>query len=297
MKLVITGGTGFIGHWFLDLFGREHEIRILGIEEDLDELVIGDKTFEFIRTDFSEKQLVPLLDGFESVLHLAARRYQPGDTMEDFLENIRISSSLFEACRKSGIQNVVHLSSIGVYSPDQGLPWQEDQAVNPSTFYAIAKLVVEKMSHIYNRNHGMKIKNLRVAQVLGPGEREGFMLSVFLKKAMNGETITVYGKGGGRREYIYVKDLAGAIHAALGKNDISGVFNIGSGSNTSHKELAETINRVFGNTGKLEFLEQKKEDKTVHLMDSERAARILGWRPGWTLQKALEDMKTLMTGG
>ncbi|UCE74532.1 MAG: NAD(P)-dependent oxidoreductase [Methanomassiliicoccales archaeon] len=294
MRIAIIGGSGFIGKWFIKEFGDKYKCVIFGRRKDVNELKIAGEKYKYIRTDFSKDQLVKQLEGFDAVIHLAAKRFEPQEKMEEYLQNIKISSNLFEACKTLGIKNVIHLSTIGVYSAEEELPWTESQNVNPSTFYAISKLAIEKVANYYNKKHKMKIKNLRVAQVLGVGEREGFMLSVFLEKALDKKTLTVYGKGEGRREYIYVKDVVNAIQRALEVHNEEGIFNIGINKNISHKELAETINKVFENSNNIKILNEYSEDKSIQLMSIDKAKQMLKWRSHWTLKEALFDMKTIL---
>ncbi len=294
MRIAVTGGTGFIGRWFLRMYGDQYDCLVLGIEPDIDELVVDGKSFTFIRTDYSIGDLTEHLQSVDAVVHLAAKRPEANSLMSDYLENIKISSNLFEAARMLSVTNIVHMSSISVYSTEQTIPWLESCDVNPMSFYGISKLTIEKLSHYYNFNHNMKVKNLRLAQVVGVGEREGYMLSVFMKKAMNKQALTLWGKGKGRREYIYIKDVADAMDCALNKPGESGTFNIGMGKNTSHRELAELINEVFDNPGGITFSPDKTEDKSTFLMNITKAGIILGWQPKWELKDAFDDMKKLL---
>jgi UDP-glucose 4-epimerase len=214
--------------------------------------------------------------------------------MDQYVSNIALASNLYEACASSNVRNIVHVSSIGVYDSETPLPWVESQDSFPESFYGISKLTVEKLGGWYNKKRGLRIKDLRVAQVMGVGERKGFMLSVFLEKAAKQEKLQLWGKGEGARDYIYVKDVALAIGQALQHADQSGVFNVGSGTRVKHRELAEAINETFDNAGNLETLEDHPEDLSIHQMDIERTRRILGWQPTWSLQDALLDIKMLI---
>ncbi|MCJ7773493.1 MAG: GDP-mannose 4,6-dehydratase, partial [Desulfobacterales bacterium] len=112
-------------------------------------------------------------------------------------------------------------------------------------------------------------------------------------QAARRETISLYGKGEGRREYIYVKDLVDAIGLILARK-LRGIYNIGMGVNYSHRELAEAINDVFTNTGNLQIASDRMEDKSICLMNSDKIKRELFWQPQWSLPDALLDMKTIM---
>jgi len=225
------------------------------------------------------------------LIHLAAKRFEPNATMNEYLENISIASNVFEACVKTNISNIVNLSTIGVYNSEESVPWSENTVANPMTYYGISKLCIEKVAHYYNSKFNLCIKNLRLAQVLGPGERKGFMLSVFLSKALKKETLQLYGMGKGARDYIYVKDVISAINSAINHPQAQGLFNIGSNKSISHRKLAETINEVFDNKDNLELLLDKIEDTTEYRMSSDKSIDELNYCSKFTLKTALEDMK------
>jgi len=120
------------------------------------------------------------------------------------------------------------------------------------------------------------------------------MLATFLSRALKKEDLTVFGEGKGERDYLYAKDAANAIIAAIHKPKTKGVFNIGLGKGTSHRELAETINEVFENPNNIRFLHEYLEDKSIQLMSIDKAKQMLNWEPHWTLKEALFDMKNIL---
>jgi UDP-glucose 4-epimerase len=260
-------------------------------------LKVGGRDYACRGTDFSVDSLADILKGCEAVVHLAAARPRAGDEAEDwpaYLSNVAISAALWEGCRRAGVSNVVNLSSISAYGAGNRLPFSEDQKPLPDGCYGWSKAAVESLADYYNRKFGMRIKSLRVAQVVGLGEREKFMLMTFIKRAAVGEPLTVYGEGAGRREYVYIRDVASAIAAALDKFDLRGIYNIGTGVSTSHRELAELVNQVFDNRGNLRFAPDVPEDKSHRLMDIRRAEREMEWKAEWALRGALEDIRRTM---
>jgi UDP-glucose 4-epimerase len=293
LRLAVTGGTGFIGTWFLKLVPKEHEVIVLGRDFSRKELYVYDRKFKYIPTNYSKDELNTILKNVNAVVHMASVRTGASD-FGDFLSNITVSENLFNSCMNNSVSNIVCLSTISVYSMLNHYPWEEKQLVSPESFYGITKATMENLGEYYNTKKNMKIKSLRVAQVLGCGEREGFMLMTFINNAFKKKTLNVYGNGAGKREYIYVKDVVAAILAALDKPEVRGVYNIGTGKNISHLELAEIINDVFGNKGNLKFIKDKEEDVTEFLMDISLAKKDLGWASEWCLKDALVDMKDIM---
>lgn len=295
MKIAITGATGFVGKWILKTYGSMHELIILGRSNLADPLAIEGKSFRYIRTDYSISALVEQLDkDIEGVIHLAAKRPKSQGANEDFgeyLDNIEIASNLFEACRLLQINNIVNISSRSVYGTSNSIPWTEDMRVDPDIFYGVSKATVENIANYYNKRFDMQIKSLRLAQVLGLGERKGFMLMNFIDQAVDKKILEVYGLGRGKREYVYIKDVIDGIMTALEAKDKSGAFNIGTGIATTHRDLALAINEVFENEGNIKFLPEKKEDQSICLMDIGETYRILNWKAKWGLKEALHDIK------
>lgn len=293
MKIAIFGGSGFIGKWLLDSIPENYECIILGRNNDRDTLFINNRLFTYISTDYSPEDLELKLTGMDAVVHLAATRVG-SDKFESYISNVTISENIYRICTKKGITNVVCLSSISVYSDNNVHPWSEEQRLSPQSLYGISKIAMENLAEYYNRKYNMKIKSLRVARVVGYGERTGYMLMTFINQAFKKETLSVYGKGAGRREYIYVKDVVEAIKCALRKPNINGIYNIGTGKNISHLELAEMINDVFDNETNIKLINKIKEDTSIFLMDVSKSKEILGWEPRWTIKEGLKEIRNIM---
>lgn len=290
MKIAITGGRGFVGKYLLDLLSERYDCVVLGRGKQ-ENFEVNGRKISYIQTNYEKEQLMYQLEGVQSVVHMAAKKYEPNEQISDYFTSINASDNLFFACAALGITNVVFLSSRGVYGVNQKIPWQEETETFPSTFYGISKITIEKIAAYYNNRYDLNIKSLRLAQVIGLGEREGYMIRTFLNQAIHKKRLKVWGEGKGSRDYIYVKDVVRAIEKSLENDKLKGIMNIGSNIITSHKEVAETINNVFDNTGNLDFLKNQKEDEAKYLMDSSKAASVLGWTPKWTLRKALIDMR------
>lgn len=293
MKIAITGGTGFIGRWLLSSIPHNYECIILGRDKNKSNYKINNRVFKYISTDYSKRNLESILSGLDAVIHLAGIRTGSSD-FATYMINVYISQNIFESCIKNDIKNIVFLSTISVYSDINKYPWSEEQMVLPISFYGISKVAIENLAEYYNRTYDMNIKSLRVAQVIGYGERPGYMLMTFINQAYLKQTLNIFGKGAGRREYIYVKDVVDAIICALKKPNKKGIYNIGTGKNISHLELAKMINEVFNNEGNYRFVNTIKEDTSVLLMDNNRASLDLGWLARWSIKEGLRDIRNIM---
>jgi len=255
----------------------------------LEQLFAERPNTRLIATRYTSAKLPGILPGVESVIHLAARRLQPGQRLlADYLDNIQLTDNLLAVCAAAGITNVVLASTIGVYDPAHDrLPFRENQVVTPPNGYALSKLICEKLGPV----HRLNLKALRLAQLVGWGERAGSMLSIFIDRARRGEPPTVWGQGRGERDYLYVKDAARAVVAAVDHPATAGVFNIGSGRKTSHRQLAAAVVTAFApGRLKVRFDPRRAEDTAQLLMDSSLARCEFGWQARYSLAAALREM-------
>ena len=136
----------------------------------------------------------------------------------------------------------------------------------------------------------MNIKSLRFAQVIGTGERKGFLINTLIDNAREKKQQTIFGDGSQRRQYIYVKDVSRAILKALEHTEEKGVFNIGLPGSISNLELAECINKVFGNEGNLKLDLSKKMNSNTDEMNVTKAKELLGFEPSFDLEQIFEDI-------
>jgi len=278
MRIALIGGSGFIGGWLVRC-GRPED-RFIIVDRVAPPNDIAGRV-EFRPADLLGRVSDEELAGVEGVVLLAARRpparWYP-EAAEDYLANIRIAANALEACRRRDITNVVFTSTISVYGRGNRVPFDEAEPARPNGYYGLSKVAVEQLADCLSREQGLAVKCLRLAHLVGAGERESFMLMRFARRAMNREPLLVYGRGEGRREYVYVKDVADAVFTALAARDAAGVYNIGTGVSTSHRELAEAVTRAFDSPEPVRFAPDKPEDTTVDGMNVTRAATGLNWR-------------------
>ncbi len=300
MKIAVTGATGFIGrHLVGELRERGHGLILMG--RDMESLRSAfsdaDPGVSLVETGYG-RDLPGAVKDADAIVHLSGLRWRKDRQMRDYLaNNVVPTENLYAAAAESGVRNIVFLSSIAVYNPGiNALPFGEGEDCSPVTHYGVSKLMCEKIGAYYNHAFGLKIKSLRVGQVVGLEERGGFMLKDFMDKAGAGKALNVFGKGAGSRDYIYVLDVVSAIQKALEYPERVGVYNISLGKPVTHLQLAEAINVAFGNTGNLVMDPEKAEDPGRLLMANGRAKRELDWRPQWGLEEMFVDMARNLAG-
>jgi len=294
MKILITGGSGFIGSYIIDHLHPKHDLYVIGRsqEKKCAESIKGKKV-PYYTTDYSESSIDEIFKKLkpEAVIHLAAQKPLSQKVLAtDYIDNLYVSLTLFETCLKYKVSNIVNFSSRSVYSVDNSIPWKEDIKPIATNEYGLSKLWVDDAVRYYNTK-GLKVKSLRIAQVIGIGERSGFVLQSYLKNALEGKSLKVYGKNLGKRQYIYSKDIALAVDKAINRPEKSGIFNIGMTDNYSFYELAQVINEVFNNKAGIEHLENMQADENQYLMCTKKAQKELNWQPEFDLYKTYLDIK------
>ena len=275
MKVLVTGANGFLGRHIVRGLSVDHSVLPVARRN-----LVGDAACA--TSDYTVDSLVSLMHGVETVVHLAASRFNRATTSE-CLSNTILDQRVFEAAERAGVPHVVFASSRGVYGL-QPAPWTEQCAPAPVTLYALAKLQSELSADFYSRR-GMPVTVLRLSQLFGDGEYEGSAVNTFIDSARYGRraTITMTGM---RREYTYVDDIVEAVKLVLMK-PTAGIFNLGGGEVLDMETLARHVFRAFGRSDTaVEVVSDAQVSNEYSLMDSSLFRRTFGWRPQWTLSMA-----------
>jgi UDP-glucose 4-epimerase len=293
MTVLITGGSGFLGSYIIDQLRKSSNIIVIGRNPSITN-VKSLKKYEvpYIYTDYSLSSLKEIFKEFEpnAVVHMAARRPQKfTNNATDYLVNLKIALNVLECAIACNISSFVNISSRSVYSSKNTYPCVETEIAFPINNYGLSKLWVEDAMNYYS-TQGLVVKSLRLAQVIGLGEREGYVLQTYLNEARKGLPLKVYGSSLGRRQYIYAKDVALAVDCALNVSDTSGIYNIGMPTNYSFMDLAECINAEFNNPQKISHLKDLPADETMYMMSIDKANKELGWLPKYDLVATYKDI-------
>ena len=279
MKIAVVGGDGFIGREFVN-YAKENGHRTVIIEKDCDAF-----------SDSGAEEITTALKSCDAMVFLAAKRLTSAFSISEYLYNVGLAERYLLLAQVAQMKNIVLTSSINVYSSPV-TPWKEDEFQAPASLYGASKLAVDSIALLYNGKYGMKIKSLRLAQVIGMGERKGYLLNTLIDNAIAGRNQVIYGQGTGRRQYIYIKDVCDAmLHSVVKESETAGVFNIGIQGNASIAELAAIINRAFENRAETAFLTDKPEDTKEYLMDVSKAEKKLHWKPRFDLEQSFADIR------
>jgi UDP-glucose 4-epimerase len=297
MKILVTGGAGFIGSHVVDAYiGARHQVVVL------DDLSTGKKEnlnpkAKFYEMSILDEKLEPLLrdEKIEAVNHHAAQ-IKVGVSMEDPAFDVKVnilgSVQLFESCRRAGVKKMIYASSGGaMYGEANQGPMDEKTLARPFSVYGASKLSVEHYLDVFAQNFGLKYLTLRYANVYGPRQDalgEGGVVAIFTYGMLNGGKIRIYGDGLHVRDYVYVKDVARANLLAL-RYPKNNAFNIGTGVKTTTNELFSKLAKASGYSKPAKHGPPRLGDLRKSVLDASRAKKLLKWKPKFDLMAGLKE--------
>lgn len=301
MRILITGGAGFIGSHLVEHFqGKATEIRVLdnlrsGYRKNLDGL---DHTF--IEGSITDPQVVEgAVSGVDCIFNLAALVSVP-ESMERPLETVDINVkgllNVLDAASRHGVKKFIHASSAAVYGDNPTVPKTECMLPEPKSPYAIAKLDGEYYLNLHRRPSILDTCSFRFFNVFGPRQDPNgayaAAVPIFIERALRGEEITVFGDGEQTRDFIYVKDIVSALVFGAEKS-LSGTFNVGYGCQMTINDLAGRIISLTASPSEIRHLAERPGD-VKHSRASVDKLFSAGWQPAHTMDGALAATIALM---
>ncbi len=298
MKILVTGGAGFIGSHVADAYlGLGHQVTVLdnlsgGFRHNLP------KKASFVKMDLRDRAGVLRLfkrGKFDLVNNHAAQMSVPDsvrDPLFDASVNVLGLLNLLEACRATKVKKFIQVSSGGtVYGAPKKLPATESFPILPMSPYGITKAVGEDYLRFYRDECGLDFTVLRYSNVYGPRQvphGEAGVVAIFIKKLMKGEIPTIFGKGDVIRDYVYVGDVARANVAVLKKGSAK-AYNIGTHRPTTVLALYTAIAGEMGYGGRPHFGPPRAGDLKANWLSFAKARRELGWSPKTSLSLGIKE--------
>jgi UDP-glucose 4-epimerase len=296
MKIIVTGGAGFIGaHSGRVLLGRGHELHVVDdLSHGKREAVPPGATLHVL--DVRSPEFLKLSAALkpDAVLHLAAQmdvRKSVADPADDASINVLGTVNALEAARRGGAKRFVFASSGGaVYGEQEQFPCSESHPRRPASPYGTSKLCGEEYLLLWSRLHGLSTLALRYANVYGPGQDpmgEAGVVAIFCGKMLKGETATINGDGLQTRDYVYVEDVA--LANALGlESQVTGALNVGTGKETNVVEIARGLARALGVSKMPQHGPPAAGEQRRSVIDPAAIGKALGWRPTVQLEDGLD---------
>ena len=300
MRVLVTGGAGFLGSHLCDrLLGEGHEViamdnLITGTTDNIAHLA-GNPHFKFIEHDVTN--YIYIKGDLDAILHFASPA-SPVDYLELPIQTLKVGSlgthnALGLALAKNA--RLLLASTSEVYGDPEVHPqpesyWGHVNPIGPRGVYDEAKRFAEAITMAYHRSHGVDTRIVRIFNTYGPRMRinDGRVVPNFIRQALQGEPLTVYGEGNQTRSFCYVSDLVDGIYRLL-LSDESDPCNIGNPSEMTILDFAQTINEITGNPGGIRFEPLPVDDPKQRQPDITKAKAILGWTPQVPLMQGMEQ--------
>lgn len=293
MRAMVTGAAGFIGSTLVDrLLADGHEVT------GLDNLATGkvanleaaeaNAKFAFVKDDIVEADLDAVVAEYspEVIFHLAAQidvRHSVADPQFDSSVNVVGTVRLAEAARKAGVRKIVHTSSGGsIYGTPEQIPTSETVPTDPHSPYAAGKVAGEIYLNTFRHLYGLECSHIAPANVYGPRQDphgEAGVVAIFAQALLSGRSTKVFGDGGNTRDYVFVDDVVEAFVRASGPDGGGQRFNVGTGVETSDRQLHSLVAAAAGAPDDPEFHPPRLGDLRQSCLNVGLAKRVLGWEP------------------
>lgn len=295
MKILVTGGAGFIASHIVDAFINEgHQVFILDDMSTGREVNINPKA-TFIKDNICNLDLAAFFkeQKFDVINHHAAQmdvRRSVVDPAFDATTNILGTLNLLQNAVQSGVKKFMFASTGGaVYGEQEYFPADEKHPCQPLSPYGISKLSVEKYIYFYAAQHGLNYSILRYANIYGPRQNpfgEAGVVAIFTTKLLANEQPIINGTGKQTRDYVFVGDVVKANLIALNdtKNDI---YNVGTGIETDVNELFHTLNKIIGNNKEEQHGPAAAGEQMRSVITSDKLENTFGWRPSTSISEGL----------
>jgi len=304
MKILITGGAGFIGSHLCDKYTKEgHTVFCL------DNFMSGNLTnvrhlldyqnFKLIQGDIRNLDLLEkVMRDVNVVFNLAAQIHVEKSYIEPKLTydvNVMGTQNILGVARMYDIEKIIHASTSEVYGSAQYTPIDENHPLNAPHPYGASKIGADRMCYAYIQTYGMNISILRFFNIFGPRQRDvgyGGVISIFTRRVLSNISPIIYGNGHQTRDYTYINDAVRAYDLVLNHDEpITEAINLGTGKEVSILDLANKIIDLHGNKGDIKsvHVEPRMGEVKRLIADATKAKNLLGWEPEYDFDKGLQE--------
>jgi dTDP-glucose 4,6-dehydratase len=301
MRILVTGGAGFIGSNFIRMYMKRHkECEIVNLDkltyagnpENLRE-VEGDSRYAFVRGDICDRSVVDrAVEGCSAVVNFAAETHVDrsiGDASGFLRTDVLGVHVLLESARSHDVERFVQISTDEVYGVAKDAPFREDDRLSPRNPYSASKAAGDLLALSYFSTYGYPVMITRGANSIGPNQYPEKVVPLFVTNAIDNLPLPLYGSGEQERDYTHVLDHCSGVELVLHEGRPGEIYNIGAGNHMRNIDMAKLI---LERLGKPEDLIAHVKDRPGHdfryAIDSAKI-RSLGWRPTFTAEEAVLD--------
>ncbi len=293
-KIAVIGGAGFIGSHIAEEIAKEHEVVITDNLDDYYspelkrrnlETLLANPNVRFIEGDITDLDLLRrVIDSdVEFVFHEAAQagvRISVEDPFKPNNVNVLGTLNVLKASLDAGVKRVINASSSSVYGKVQYLPFDEAHPTVPVSPYGVSKLAAEHYCRVFYEVYGLPTVSLRYFTVYGPRMRPDLAISIFTKKLLANEPITVFGDGNQTRDFTYIDDIVRVNRRLLETDAADGrVMNVGGGHRITVNDLIAHLREITGSESEVVYSDRQKGDAEHTLADTSLARKLVGYRP------------------
>jgi UDP-glucose 4-epimerase len=302
MRILITGGAGFIGSYLCEKYTKE-EHTVLCLDNFLSgnllnvRHLLDYRNFKLIKGDVRDFDLLErIIRDVDVVFHLAAQIHVDRSYVEPRLTyeiNVMGTQNILEVARIFDVKKVIYTSTSEVYGSAQYVPIDEKHPLDAPHPYGASKIAADRMCNAYIQTYGMNISIPRFFNIFGPRQRDigyGGVISIFTRRVLNNIPPIIYGDGQQTRDYTYIEDAIRAFDLVLNHESKLKPINIGSGKEVSIIDLANKIIDLCGKKGKIKpvHVEPRIGEVKQLIANANKAKEILGWEPKYDLKEGLK---------
>ena len=303
MKILLTGGAGFIGSHLLErLLARGDDVAVVDDFNDYYDPAIKRRNlppggFRLYERDIRASAEIVVREKPDLVVHLAARAgVRPSQSNPALYESVNVAGTLglLEACRSAGVGRFVFASSSSVYG-NAPVPFREDfDGLQPISFYGVTKLMGEHYCRVYARLHGLRVTCLRFFTAYGPRQRPDMAIHSFTAAISEGREIPMFGDGTTERDYTFVTDIVQGLLGAIDHPEPFAIYNLGESRTIPLRRLIDLIGEHVGKTPKIKQLPEQPGDVQRTFASIDLARARLGYAPKVSLEDGLREFVAWM---
>ncbi|MFJ3880921.1 dTDP-glucose 4,6-dehydratase [Streptomyces sp. NPDC090077] len=304
MRLLVTGGAGFIGSHFVRTllnggYAGHEETRVTVLDKltyagNRENLPAAHPRLDFVRGDICDEALLrELLPGHDAVVHFAAESHvdRSVHSAAEFVRtNVGGTQTLLDACLATGVNRVVHVSTDEVYGSIAEGAWTEEWPLQPNSPYAASKASSDLIARSYWRTHGLDVSITRCSNNYGPYQHPEKLIPLFVTNLLEGEQVPLYGDGRNVREWLHVDDHCRAIALVLDRGRAGEVYNIGGGNEQTNLHITERLLALCGADGSaVRRVADRKGHDLRYALDETKIREELGYAPRVPFEQGLAD--------
>ena len=311
MKILVTGGAGFIGSHLCEKLVEEGN-TVICLDNFMNgnlsnvRALVANRKFKLTYGDVRDFDLLEkIMRDVNVVIHLAAQIHVDRSIVEPKLTydvNVFGTLNILELARRYDVEKTIHTSTSEVYGTAQYCPMDEKHPLNAPHPYGASKIAADRLCYAYTQTYGMNVAILRPFNTFGPRQKDtgyGGAISIFVKRVLDNQPPIIYGDGKQTRDYTYIKDLINAFISVLNsKQDVREPINLGTGQEIPIIELANKIIELCGKKGILRPIHVSARPGEVQRLcaDISKAKELLGWKPTYKLEDGLKEFINWYSG-